>query len=77
MARTSKQRIKEVIALAMIGEGIIGSLRPRRYLRLWRFGPQRYRKFIDTLVEHPTATRLLCAAEAGAGIWWALRQTDQ
>jgi len=58
----------------MIGEGIIGTLRPKRYLQLWRFGPKAYREFIDTLTDHSTSTRLLCTAEAGVGIWWALRQ---
>lgn len=75
MSNTTKRRIKEVFALWMIGEGVIGSLRPRRYMELWRFGPKAYRELIDNLTEHPTATRLLCAAEVGVGVWWGLRQT--
>ena len=74
MANRRNQRIKELVAIWMIGEGIIGALRPRRYMRLWRFGPRSYRELIDLLMDHPNATRALCAAEAGIGLWWALRQ---
>jgi hypothetical protein len=77
MSDKGNKRVKELLALWMVGEGVIGSLRPRRYMQLWRFGPKAYRKFIDTLTDHPTATRMLCAAEAGVGVWWALRQTSK
>lgn len=71
------QRIKELVALWLVGEGIVGALRPKRYLQLWRFGPKSYRKFIDTLTDHPNAMRAVCAAEAGLGLWWALRQINR
>jgi hypothetical protein len=77
MTEQGNKRIKELIALWMIGEGVIGAVRPRRYLQLWRFGPKAYREFIDSLTAHPTATRLVCAAEAGVGMWWALRQISK
>jgi len=70
-----KSRLMEMLAIGMIGEGIIGAIRPRGYLRLWRFGPKAYRNFIDALVDHPKATRAMCAAEAGLGVWLALRNT--
>jgi hypothetical protein len=44
-------------------------------MRLWRFGPKAYRNFIDALADHPQATRLMGAAEAGLGVWLALRNT--
>ncbi|MCG3160756.1 MAG: hypothetical protein JMDDDDMK_01831 [Acidobacteria bacterium] len=68
-------RFMEVLAIGMIGEGIIGAIRPKRYLRLWRFGPKAYRNFISGFVNHPKATRAMCAAEAGLGVWLALRNT--
>lgn len=77
MKNKRNQRIKELIALWLVGEGIVGAIRPKRYLQLWRFGPKAYRKFIDTLTEHPNATRAFCAAEAGVGLWWALRQINR
>jgi hypothetical protein len=68
-------RFMEILAIGMIGEGIIGAIRPRRYMRLWRFGPKAYRNFIDALADRPQATRLMYAAEAGLGVWLALRNT--
>jgi len=75
MTSKSNKRIKELVALWLLGEGIVGAIRPKRYMKLWRFGPEPYKEFIDTLTDHPNATRILCAAEAGLGLWWALRQT--
>jgi hypothetical protein len=65
----------QTLAIGLIGEGIIGAIRPKRYMRLWRFGPRTYRNFIDALADHPRATRLICGAEAGLGVWLALRNT--
>jgi|SRR5215813_12709774 len=75
MRNKRNSRLMEVVAIGMIGEGIIGAIRPKRYMRLWRFGPKPYRNFIDALVDRPRATRLMCAAEAGLGVWLALRNT--
>jgi hypothetical protein len=71
------RRFKEIAAIMMIGEGIIGALIPRRHLRLWEFGPKRYRNFIKASVKRPNLIRIASAAEAGLGIWWALRQVSR
>ena len=41
------RRLKEIAAMTMIGEGIIGALFPRRHTLLWKFGPKKYRRFIE------------------------------
>ena len=71
------RRFKEIAAIMMIGEGIIGALIPRRHVRLWDFGPKRYRKFIKASAKRPNLVRIASAAEAGLGIWWALRQASR
>jgi len=68
-------RLMESLAIGMIGEGIIVEARPRRHMRLWRSGPKAYRNYIDALPDHPQATRLMRAAEAGLGVWPALPNT--
>jgi hypothetical protein len=68
------RQLREVFAMAMIGEGVIGLLDPRRHLLLWRFGPRIYRQIIDSLTKHPFAMRFVFAAEAGLGLWWATSQ---
>ena len=71
------KRLKELLAIGMIGEGIVGLMRPRRYMLLWKFGPKPYQEFIDKAAEHKGFTRLLCGVEAGLGVWLALRQTSK
>jgi hypothetical protein len=71
------RRLKEIAALMMIGEGIIGAVIPRRHLRLWKFGPKKYQKFIDASARRPNLMRIASAAEAGLGLWWAMRQASR
>jgi len=70
------RRLLELLAIGMIGEGMAGLLRPRRYLLLWRFGPRWYRKCLEGLAEDRRTMRLLCLAELTAGLWLSLRETE-
>jgi hypothetical protein len=65
----------EILAIGLIGEGVAGLLTPRRYMRLWEFGPQAYRDALDWFVARPHLTRLLCAVEIGLGVCLTLRET--
>jgi hypothetical protein len=67
----------ELLGLTMIGEGIVGLLFPRRYVRFWKVGPQWLRAARDSLADHPNATSMLCACEIAAGFWLAVHQLDQ
>lgn len=71
------KRLKEIAAIMMIGEGIVGTLIPRRHMRLWKFGPKRYRNFVEASAKRPNLVRTLAAASAGLGVWWALRQASR
>lgn len=66
----------EVLALSMIGEGIVGFIRPRRYSRFWKVGPKPLREVTEYLAEHRDLTRVLCVAEVGVGLLLALRKID-
>ncbi|MBI3912106.1 MAG: hypothetical protein HY320_14395 [Armatimonadetes bacterium] len=68
-------RVREAAAMAMIGDGMLGVLEPKRHCRVWEFGPKPYQEFIEWFVEHPQITRLLGALEVGLGLWLASRQT--
>jgi hypothetical protein len=68
------RRLKEIAAMAMIGEGIIATLYPRQHTLLWKFGPKKYRKFIEASARRPNLVRIAAGAGAGLGVWWALRQ---
>jgi len=73
---THLNRCLEVLALAMIGEGIAGFVQPRRYSLFWRVGPRWLRACAEMLARHRQATRLFSAAEAAAGLWLALREIE-
>ena len=70
-----EKQLKELAAMVLIGDGVVGFLSPRRHSLLWRFGPRPYRELMEAFAERPRLTRLLCVAEVGLGVWWALRQT--
>src|SRR5262245_63804235 len=58
--------LKAIAAMGIIGEGVIGALFPRRHTLLWKFGPKKYRKFIEASARRPNLVRI--AAGAGAGL---------
>jgi hypothetical protein len=74
---TIAPRCLEVFALAMIGEGIVGLLHPRRYSLFWRIGPAWLRDTAETFAKHREATRLICAGEIALGLWLALREIEK
>jgi hypothetical protein len=71
------RRITELVAMLMIGEGVLTLIAPRRHSLLWEFGPEGYRRALEAFAEHPTLSRLVAAAEAGLGLWLALRVYSQ
>ncbi|MEO8353228.1 MAG: hypothetical protein ABI680_15975 [Chthoniobacteraceae bacterium] len=73
---TIATRCVEVLALAMIGEGIVGLLRPRRYSLFWKIGPNWLCGTAETLADNHETTRLLCAGEIALGLWLALREIE-
>jgi hypothetical protein len=66
-------RLMGALAIGMIGAGIMGAICPKRHIRLWRFRLNAFRDFIDALADRPGTVRLIHVAEAGLGVWLALR----
>ena len=71
------RRIKELLAMSTIGNGVLALIVPSSHASLWLFGPQTMRKLNRWFVENPTYTRLGGLAEIGFGIWLALRQYQE
>ncbi len=69
------RRIVEVAGILLIGEGVMGLIQPRRYSRLWSFGPQLLRAATEELAEHPKTARAIYLAEMALGIALASCQT--
>lgn len=68
------ERIKEVIAILLVGDGVVALVNPFRHSLLWRSGPGLWERLMDPFVETPALTRWLGALEAAAGLWLASRQ---
>jgi dodecin len=71
------RRIKELLAMSTIGDGVLALIVPSSHVSLWLFGSQSMRKLNRWFVENPTYTRLGGIAEIGLGIWLALRQYEE
>ena len=67
-------RLKETIAITIIGDGVIEFLAPRQHSLLWVSGPESARKVARFFAANPNYMRLLGLAQIGFGVWLAFRQ---
>ena len=68
------KRLLELADLILIGDGLMGLLRPRRHSLLWHFGPQLAKAATEEMADHPTTARAIYAAELALGIVLASTQ---
>ena len=73
MAVSSVDRVKELSAMALIGDGVIGALQPARHAKRWLTGPKSWRRAMRAFARRPALTRSLATAEAVGGVWLARR----
>lgn len=77
MASKLVRRILQVGALFLIGNGVMGLIRPRWHSWLWRFGPQLTQAVSEELADHPKTARAVYLAQTSLGLALAARQTAQ
>jgi hypothetical protein len=70
------KRLLELVGLILIGDGLMGLLRPRRHSLLWHVGPQLAKAVTEELAEHPQTARAVYAAELAAGVILASIQLE-
>ncbi len=71
------RRINEVIAMMIIGDGVIALVAPRRHMLLWSFGPEGYKKMMNWFAERPGLIRAVSAAQIAGALLFALRQYEE
>ena len=71
------RRLTEAGAQFLIGDGIMGLIKPRWHSLLWHFGPQLMRAVTEELADHPRTARAVYLAEAAIGVALASRQTPE
>ena len=64
-------------ALFLIGDGVMGLLKPRWHSLLWVCGPQLVKAATEELAAHPKTARTVYLAELALGILLACRQTPE
>jgi hypothetical protein len=72
----SQHRASEVMGMLMIGDAVLGLLRPTEHCRLWQAGPGWWRDTVEWFAGHPDVTRAVAMAELGAGLWLASQAED-
>lgn len=71
------KRLIQLVALVMVGDGVVGFFKPRWHSLLWDLGPKPYRDLMHKAARNPAEARLIYAAEAAFGTWLATRQTPE
>jgi hypothetical protein len=71
------RQLKELLGLAMIGEGVMATLFPSKYMMLWHMCPKFIHEVTEGLASRPALTRCIGVAAAGVGLWLASRQLDR
>ena len=76
-SKVISRRLLEAAGLFLIGDGLMGMVRPRRHSWLWHFGPQLSRAITEELAANPKVARYVYAAELVVGIALSSSQTDR
>ncbi len=71
------RRIVQLGALFLIGDGVMGLIKPRWHSLLWHFGPELARAVTEELADNPKVARSVYLAEAVVGVILAARQTPE
>ncbi len=71
------RRLVQAGALFLIGDGLMGLIKPRWHSLLWHVGPQIVKAATEELAEHRTAARTVYAAELALGLLLAVSQTPE
>jgi hypothetical protein len=68
-------RWKHFTAMAIIGDGVMGIIHPRRSTKAWHYGPEPWKNLMQSLEDRPNLTRAISAAQVIAGILWVLHSS--
>lgn len=71
------RRVVELGALFLIGDGVMGLIKPRWHSLLWHFGPRLVKAATEELAAHKNTARVIYLAEIAAGVALASMQTPE
>lgn len=62
-----------VLAISIVGDGVVAMIWPRRQLALWLRGPEPYRRLTYAVGRRPWLVRSIALTEIVLGLWWNRR----
>lgn len=65
------RRLTEMVAILLIGDGVVALMAPRRLSRFWQVGPKPYQDFMETFIQRPGLTRGVSLGQVALGVWLA------
>lgn len=71
MNNVAVDRMKEMLGLMLIGDGVLAAAWPEEHSLLWLSGPEAWRETVRPFAEYPNVTRFLGVAEVAFGLWLA------
>jgi hypothetical protein len=71
------KRWKHFTAMALIGDGVMAVVHPRRDALAWEGGPKIWQKMMRSLHDRPVLTRAIGAVQIAGGIWWVLHHEGE
>jgi hypothetical protein len=63
--------------MAIIGDGVMGFIHPKRDAKAWHCGPEPWKNLMQSLEDHPNLTRAISAAQVVGGVLWMLHSGKQ
>jgi hypothetical protein len=72
-----EQRLRALLAILLVGDGVFALIAPSRQSRLWKFGPGSWRRLMEYFAQRPGLTRLLTVGQVAFGLWLGLRQAKR
>jgi hypothetical protein len=69
----ANSRSRDLMAMILVGDGLLGLLIPGRHVHRWNRGPATWRCAMQYLELRPGLTRLLAASELCVGLWLGLQ----
>lgn len=70
-------RWKHFTAMAIIGDGVMGMIHPRRDAKAWHYGPEPWKNLMQSLEDRPNLTRAISAVQVIGGILWVLHSSRE
>ncbi|NLE00171.1 MAG: hypothetical protein GX640_09875 [Fibrobacter sp.] len=69
MKNDKKAVLLSCLAVLTIGDGIMGTVFTKEYMKVWRRGPVAFRNMADFCLDHLLLTKLIGVLETSLGFW--------